>query len=122
MHRIWAFLDRNSYASFWLGILEHKGIPYFLIMGILAGLCILGMITFFRERKSNYVWRWIYFLGGAYLLFDLFAIATGLPFWHRLLMSMFDAASPYWNAVWGFFIVLGAGVFALGRKLLTMRK
>ncbi|MBQ3461487.1 MAG: hypothetical protein IJH14_12520 [Solobacterium sp.] len=122
MHRIWAFLDRNSYASFWLGILEHKGIPYFLIMGILAGLCILGIITFFRERKSNYVWRWIYFLGGAYLLFDLFAIATGLPFWHRLLMSMFDTASPYWNAVWGFFIILGAGVFVLGIKLLTMRK
>ena len=122
MHRIWAFLDRDSYASFWLGILENKGIPYFLIMGILAGLCILGMITFFRERKSNYVWRWIYFIGGAYLLFDLFAIATGMPFWHTLLASMFDTASPYWNAVWGFFILLGIGVFVLGIKLLSLRK
>ena len=105
-----------------LGILENKGIPYFLIMGILAGLCILGMITFFRERKSNYVWRWIYFIGGAYLLFDLFAIATGMPFWHTLLASMFDTASPYWNAVWGFFILLGIGVFVLGIKLLSLRK
>ena len=93
-----------------------------VIMGILAGLCILGMITFFRERKSNYVWRWIYFIGGAYLLFDLFAIATGMPFWHTLLASMFDTASPYWNAVWGFFILLGIGVFVLGIKLLSLRK
>ena len=114
MHRIWALLDRDSYASFWLGILEIKGILYFLIMGILAGLCILGMITFVRERKSNYVWQWIYFFGGVYLLFDLFAIAAGLPFWQKLLVSMFDAVSPYWNIVWGFFILLGAGVFVLG--------
>ena len=122
MHRIWALLDRDSYASFWLGILENKGILYFLIMGILAGLCILGMITFVRERKRNHVWRWIYFIGGAYLLFDLFAITTGLPFWHKLLVSMFDTASPYWNAVWGFFILLGAGVFVLGIILLTARE
>lgn len=122
MHRIWALLDRDSYASFWLEILENKGIPYFLIVGILAGLCILGMITFFRERKRNHVWRWIYFIGGAYLLFDLFAIATGLPCWHKLLVSMFDTASPYWNAVWGFFILLGAGVFVLGIISLTARE
>ena len=122
MHRIWVLLDRDSYASFWLGILENKGILYFLIMGILAGLCILGMIIFVRERKSNYVWQWIYFFGGVYLLFDLFAIAAGLPFWQKLLVSMFDAVSPYWNIVWGFFILLGAGVFVLGIISLTARE
>ena len=45
MHRIWALIDRESYASFWMGIMEKKGLSYFVIMGILAGLCILGIIT-----------------------------------------------------------------------------
>ena len=91
-------------------------------MGILAGLCILGIITFFRERKSNYVWRWIYFLGGAYLLFDLFAIAAGLPFWQNLLERMFDPNTRYWNAVWMFFILLGGFALALGITLLRKRQ
>ena len=122
MHRIWALIDRSSYAFFWMGIMEKKGLPYFLIMGILAGLCILGIITFFRERKENYIWRWIYLLGGAYVLFDLFAIATGLKVWQKLLNIMFDTASPYWNYVWGFFILLGTAVFVLGIVLLIKRK
>ena len=37
-HRIWALIDRESYASFWLGIMENKGIEYFMIMGMLAAL------------------------------------------------------------------------------------
>ena len=55
LHRIWALIDRESYASFWMGILESKG-------------------------------------------------------W------------PYWNVVWGFFIVLGGLVFVLGLSLLKNKK
>ena len=91
---------------------------YFLLMGILSVLCILGIVTFFRERGKNYWWRWIYLCGGAYLLFDLFAIATGLDFWQKLLDKMFDTQSSYWNIIWGFFILLGGFVFALGISLL----
>ena len=122
MHRIWALIDRSSYASFWMGIMEKKGLSYFLVMGILAGLCILGIITFIRERKANYIWRWIYVFGGAYVLFDLFAIANGLKVWQKLLAVMFDTASPYWNYVWGFFILLGTAVFVLGIRLLIKMK
>lgn len=122
MHRIWALIDRESYASFWMGIMEKKGVSYFLIMGILAGLCILGIITFIRERKANYLWRWIYILGGIYVLFDLFAIAIGLEVWQKLLEVMFDITSPYWNIIWGFFILLGTAVFILGIKLMFKRK
>ena len=32
LHRIWALADRESYASFWMGIMENKGIAYFGIM------------------------------------------------------------------------------------------
>ena len=122
LHRIWALIDRESYASFWLGIMKNKGPVYFLLMGVLSLLCILGIVTFIKERGRNYWWRLIYLCGGAYLLFDLFAIATGLVFWQRLLDGMFDTKAPYWNLLWGFFILLGGFVFVLGITLLFRKK
>ena len=122
MHRIWALVDSQSYADFWMGIYEEKGVTYFVLMGLLAGLCILGIVTFIRERKANYLWRWIYIFGGIYVLFDLFAIAIGLEVWQKLLEVMFDITSPYWNIIWGFFILLGTAVFILGIKLMFKRK
>lgn len=118
LHRIWALVDRGSYASFWLGVQRNKGVIYFLLMGFLSVLCVLGIITFIRERKNNYWWRWIYICGGSYLLFDLFAILTGLTAWQKLLDRMFDTQTAYWNLVWGFFIILGGFVFVLGSTLL----
>ena len=122
LHRIWGLIDRISYAEFWMGVLEQKGIIYFGLMGMLAVLCVLGIITFFKNRRSNYWWRWIYLFGGAYVLFDLFAIAIGLEIWHKLLLLMFDVNSPYWNVIWSMFILLGGFVFVLGIKLLAQRK
>ncbi|MDD3662842.1 MAG: hypothetical protein PHT84_03180 [Candidatus Pacebacteria bacterium] len=122
LHRIWALIDRESYASFWLGIMENKGIEYFVIMGVLAALCILGIVTFIKNQKSNYWWRWIYIFGGSYVLFDLFAIATGMMFWSRLLQMMFDTTSSYWNVIWLFFIILGGCVFVLGLQLFRSMK
>ena len=46
LHRIWGLIDRTSYADFWIGILESKGIFYFVLMGILAFLCVCGIATF----------------------------------------------------------------------------
>lgn len=122
LHRIWGVIDRKTYADFWLGILENRGVFYFMLMGLLAILCIAGVITFFRNRSSNYWWRWIYLFGGSYVLFDLFAIAVGLDFWNELLLWMFDVNSPYWNIIWGFFVLLGGFVFVLGRKLLRQSR
>lgn len=118
LHRIWGLIDRNSYALFWIEVLEERGIFYYLLMGILAVLCMLGIITFFRNMRCNYLWRWIYIFGGGYVLFDLFAIAMGLQFWHDWLMAMFDATAPYWNLLWGGFAVMGGAVFVLGCVLL----
>ena len=105
-----------------MGIMENKGIAYFGIMGILAALCVLGIVTFIKNRKSNYWWRWIYIFGGSYVLFDLFAIATGMKFWSRLLQMMFDTNSAYWNFIWLFFIFLGGCVFVSGVRLLRSIK
>lgn len=122
LHRIWGMVDRNSYAEFWLDVLNNKGVFYFTLMGILSVLCIFGIVTFIKNRRNNYWWRWIYLFGGAYLLFDLFAIAVGLEFWNKLLMWMFDVTSIYWNVIWSFFILLGGFVFVLGINLLKKRK
>lgn len=121
LHRIWGLIDRDSYANFWIGVLESRGLFYFILMGILAVLCILGMITFVLNRYNNYWWRWIYLFGGIYVLFDLLAIAIGLKFWNKLLMWMFNVNSMYWNSVWLFFILLGSFAFCLGVKLLIQR-
>ena len=90
LHRIWGLIDRTSYADFWLGILENKGAFYFVLMGILAFLCICGIVTFWKNKKNKYWWRWIYIFGGSYVLFDLFAIAIELKVWNDLLLFMFD--------------------------------
>ena len=52
------------------------------------------------------------------MLFDLFAIATGLEFGHESILAMFDVTAWYWNLLWGGFIVMGGVVFVLGIKLL----
>lgn len=118
LHRIWGLVDRKSYADFWIGTLENRNAFYYGLMIVLAILCILGIISFFKNIHHNYWWRWIYVLGGSYLLFDLFAIFAGLKFWNDLLLWMYDTTSPYWNVIWSIFILLGGFVFCLGIKLL----
>ena len=122
LHRIWGLIDRKSYADFWVGVMESKGIIYFVVMLLLASLCVLGIITFCKNKGKNYWWRWIYIFGGSYVLFDLFAIAIGLDLWNKLILMMYDINAPYWNVLWLGFILLGGFVFALGVKLLMQRK
>ena len=122
LHRIWGLIDRKSYADFWVGLMESKGIMYFVVMILLALLCVLGIITFFKNKDKNYWWRWIYIFGGSYVLFDLFAIAIGLEVWNSLILMMYDINAPYWNVLWSGFILLGGFVFVLGVRLLVQRK
>ena len=121
LHRIWGLVDRKGYAYFWLDKLNNRGAFYFILMGILASLCILGIITFIKNVKCNYWWRWIYIFGGIYLLFDLFAILFRFNFWYDILNVMFDVNSVYWNYIWIFFILLGTFSFILGIKILKRR-
>ena len=121
LHRIWGLFDRQSYAAFWLGIMSDKGPLYFLLMGILSALCIAGIVIFLTNLHANPWWRWIYPLCGGYLLFDLFAIATGWSFWHSIIESMFDISAPHWNMIWGGFVLLGCASALLGMTLLRQR-
>lgn len=122
LHRIWGLMDRDAYADFWINVMESKGLFYFTLMGVLSVFCVLGMVTFIKNFRHNYWWRWIYLFGGGYLLFDMFAIATGMEFWHNLILGMFDVTAWYWNLLWGGFIIMGALVLTLGisiRKQIT---
>ena len=121
LHRVWGLLDRESYARFWVDMMENQGWFYFLLMGVLAGLCVLGIIAFFKNRHQNAWWRWIYVMGGSYVLFDLCAILTKWELWHQLILRMYDTEAAYWNLLWFFFILMGGAAFALGINLLVDR-
>ena len=120
MSRVWAFLDRHAYADFWLTLMYGKGVAYYILMGLMATLCILGIIVFIINRKHSYWWRWVYIAGGGYVLFDLFAIATELAFWENLILFMFDVNSGVWYPLWGFFTLLGMFSLALGIHMLKI--
>lgn len=121
LHRIWGLIDRKSYADFWIETMENRSVFYYVLMVILAGLCICGIVTFMKNLHNNFWWRWIYIFCGGYLLFDLFAIITGLEFWHELILKMFDISASYWNVLWGLFIVIGGISLTLGIYLLRQK-
>lgn len=118
LHRIWGLLDRISYSNFWLSIINEKGVFYIILMLVLSLLCILGIIAFYINRGKNYWWRWIFIIGGGYVLFDLFAILTKLTIWHKLLSYMFNIHNPYWNIIWSNFVLIGLLSFLLGLSLI----
>ena len=51
LHRIWGLIDRISYAGFWMGVLENKGLFYFVLMGIMAMLCVCIMHKVIDTKK-----------------------------------------------------------------------
>ena len=119
LHRLWALMDKSAYAAFWLGVLEERGATYFGLMGVLVLLCVAGLSVFFRTRRPW--WRWLYLLGGGYVLFDLAAIAAGWEVWDSLLRWMFDVDNPAWNWLWGGFSGLGLLSLLFGFYLLYQK-
>ena len=122
LHRIWGLFDKEGYSSFWLGILHKRGFLYFFLMAILLFLCVLGIITFIKNAKNNYWWRYVYLFGGAYLLFDLCAILFKLDFWYKLLDFMFDISSSWYVIFLIMFILIGAFSFGIGVSLIVKKK
>jgi len=114
LHRIWSLIDRYGYSDFWLSVMNDRGWFYYALLGTLSILCIAGIVVFMNSIGGNYWWRWVYIFGGGYVLFDLFAVFTGIKWWRDLLEFMFDINNPYWNVIWGMFILLGLFSFVLG--------
>ena len=122
LHRVWALADREAYAGFWLRVLAERGPFYAALSAGLALLCAAGIVCFIRRRQSGERWRWLYVLGGGYVLFDLLAIAAGWDFWRRLLRAMFDTSAWYWTPLWSAFILMGGASFGFGAALLLRRR
>lgn len=122
LHRIWGLINKESYTSFWLDLLHNRGPLYFILMAILTILCILGIITFIRNIKNNYWWRYVYLIGGGYLLFDLCAILYKFDFWYKLLDFMFDTSSNWYVIFLLMFILIGAFSFGIGISLIIKNK
>ena len=119
LHRLWALMDKSAYVAFWLGVLEERGATYLGLMGVLVLLCVAGLSVFFRTRRPW--WRWLYLMGGGYVLFDLAAIAAGWDVWDSLLRWMFDVDNPAWNWLWGGFSGLGLLSLLFGFYLLYQK-
>jgi len=122
LHKIWGLFDRNRYATYWLSVMTNKDIIYYLLMIILITLCIVGIIVFIKSKSNNYWWRWIYIFGGGYVLFDISAITLEISWWNSLLQFMFDVNNPYWNIIWGLFILMGLLSFVLGLYIFKLNK
>ena len=52
LHRVWAFIDRERYADFWLFLYNSRDWFYFVLMGIMAALCISGILVFSRIEET----------------------------------------------------------------------
>ena len=122
LHRIWGLIDRKAYSNYWLNILTQKPIVYYMLMLILLVLCTSGIIVFVKNMGKNYWWRWIYIFGGGYVLFDVIAVILEITWWNDLLRLMFDTYNPYWNIIWGGFILIGLLSFSFGIYLIHLRK
>ena len=94
---------------------------FFLFFGAFHLPRVWGLVD--RQSYADF-WMGLMRSKGAlyYLLFDLFAIATGLEFWEKLLLKMFDVSAWYWNILWICFILLGGFAFGLGIRLLLLRR
>ena len=88
-----------------------------MLMLVLVMFCLVGIITFIKNRGNNFWWRWIYLFGGGYVLFDVAAVVLNVSVWHKLLIFMFDSETPHYYFIWGFFCIAGAGILVLGLRI-----
>lgn len=122
IHRIWGLIDRKSYADYWLSLLAEKNVMYYVLMITLLILCISGIVVFVKNIGKNYWWRWVYIFGGGYVLFDVMAVLLGIRWWNDLLLFMYNINSPFWNTIWGGFVLIGILSLSLGVYLLYLHR
>ena len=119
LHRIWGLIDEKAYIDFWMNTAGQNSIVYYFIIGVLEILCIMGIITFFKNIHSNYRWRWLYFAGAALILFDLSAISAGSVIGRVLLSAMFGINYLCRRSLLMLLLAAGTFSFILGIDLLV---
>ena len=107
IHRIWAFIDAQSYNNFWLNILDNRN-AFFYILGILLIIILLTVIIFFvKEYKNKKWWRWIYLFGGTYLLIDITLNLLNINMMKNIIIKMYTLKQPFYSILWITFILIG---------------
>ncbi|MDD6268663.1 MAG: hypothetical protein PUA84_01210 [Oscillospiraceae bacterium] len=119
LHRIWGLIDEQAYIDFWLNTVGQNSMVYYFIIGILEILCIMGIITFFRNIRRNYRWRMLYFAGAALILADLSAISAGSVMGRFLLSAMFGVNYICRRSLLMLLLAAGTFSFILGTDLLV---
>ena len=117
IHRIWAFIDAKAYNNFWLKIVQNRNVYFYILGIILIIIAIIVIIYFIKYYKEKKWWRWIYLFGGVYVLIDCILNLSNNDFMKYIVLKMYTLKQPYYNILWGFFIMLGI-ICIIGSKYL----
>jgi len=71
-------------------------------------------MKYYKEKKW---WRWIYLFGGTYVFFDSILNLFNSNFIKHIVIKMYTLKQPYYNILWGFFVVLGIICIMISRYL-----
>jgi hypothetical protein len=117
LHRIWAFIDSKSYNEFWLNFLEKRDAAFFISCVLFIAVTVVVIFYFIRNYKERKWWRWIYLFGGAYLFMDSVLNLFDNYFIKTIIIQMYTLEQPYYNILWGIFVILGITCIAIGKYL-----
>jgi hypothetical protein len=117
IHRIWAFIDSNSYNKFWLELLANRGTSFFILGLLLFILTITVIIYFIKNFKNRKWWRWIYLFGGIYVIIDIILNLFNNNFIKNIVIKMYTLEQPYYSILWGLFITLGIVCIIISKYL-----
>ena len=117
MHRIWAFIDSKTYNDFWLSVLNNRNVLFNILGTILIILSIVLLIYFLNHYKENKWWRWIYLFGGIYVFVDCILNILNNNVIKYVVIKMYTLKQPFYNILWGFFILLGICCIIISRYL-----
>ena len=107
IHRIWAFIDVEAYNVFWLNVLKNRNLFFYILGIILVPLAIVAIAFFVKYFKEKKWWRWIYLFGGIYVLIDCILNLLDNSFMTYIVIKMYTLKQPFYNILWGFFILVG---------------
>ena len=107
IHRIWAFIDSNSYNNFWLKLLENRGVSFYILGFLLLLLAVIVIIYFAKNHKNKKWWRWIYLFGGIYVFIDSLLNILNNNFIKNIVVKMYTITQPFYSILWVAFIILG---------------
>ena len=74
LHRLWALIDRVTYADFWLSILDEKNV-LFDLAAIAAGWDVWDSLLRWMFDVGNPTWNWLW---GGFSLLGLLSLLFGV--------------------------------------------